>query len=318
MRDKHPGILMKFFYSALLFVFLYTIAPALSAGQWYIGATQAIYDLGEDSEWNGNIQVGQVGLQLGNNLNDRFSIEAGYGVNFNREDIRMATLSGLFWLGDSTDKYRTYVLLGGNSYSFNNKDLTDKEQSTQFVVGGGFATGLLGGLELRADLRTMTKEDDNKGDFGVQISLNHRFQSSSNDSVYVTKLAEIRQKIAASNPVAINLSVKFGFDSSEVVALYSEQLEVIAKGMRQQDDIQLVLKGYSDSIGTVGYNYALSKARAEAVRRMLADDYGIALERISVVSYGEKDPVASNMYNKGRALNRRVIGELNFTEVDNK
>jgi OOP family OmpA-OmpF porin len=259
-----------------------------------------------------------VGLQLGNNINDRFSIEAGYGVNFNREDIRMASLSGLFWLGDSTDKYRTYVLLGGNSYSFNNKDLTDKEQSTQFVVGGGFATDILGGLELRADLRAMTKEDDNNEDFGIQLSLNHRFQSSMNDSVNVTKPTEVRQKIAASKPVAISLNVQFGFNSSEVLALYSDQLEVIAKAMRQQDDIQLVLKGYSDSIGTVGYNYALSKARAEAVRLMLADDYGVALERISVVSYGEKDPVASNMYNKGRALNRRVIGELSFTEVDNK
>jgi OOP family OmpA-OmpF porin len=309
---------LKFFNSVLLSFFLFVTAPITSANQWYIGATQAIYSLGEDSEWNGNIEVGQVGLQLGNNLNDRFSVEAGYGVNFNREDIRMASLSGLFWLGDSTDKYRTYMLLGGNSYSFNNKDLTDKERSTQFVVGGGFATDLLNGLELRADLRAMTKEDDNNGDFGIQLSLNHRFKSSMNDSVYVTKPAEIRKKIAGSKPVAISLNVQFGFNSSEVLALYSDQLEVIAKGMSQQDDIQLVLKGYSDSIGTVGYNYALSKARAEAVRLMLADDYGIVLERISVISYGEKDPIASNMYNKGRALNRRVIGELNFTEVDNK
>ena len=309
---------MKFFNSVLLSFFLFVTAPITSANQWYIGATQAIYDLGEDSQWNGNIEVGQVGLQLGNNINDRFSIEAGYGVNFNREDIRMASLSGLFWLGDSTDKYRTYVLLGGNSYSFNNKDLTDKEQSTQFVVGGGFATDILGGLELRADLRAMTKEDDNNEDFGIQLSLNHRFQSSMNDSVNLTKPTEVRQKIAASKPVAISLNVQFGFDSSEVLSIYSDQLEVIAKGMRQQDDIQLVLKGYSDSIGAVGYNYALSKARAEAVRLMLANDYGIALERISVVSYGEKNPVASNMYSKGRALNRRVIGELNFTEVDNK
>jgi OOP family OmpA-OmpF porin len=79
-----------------------------------------------------------------------------------------------------------------------------------------------------------------------------------------------------------------------------------------------VLKGYSDSIGSVDYNYSLSKARAEAVKLLLAADYGIALERILVVGYGEKNPVASNMYNKGRALNRRVIGELNYTEVDNK
>ena len=309
---------MKFFYSALLSVFLFAIAPIVSAGQWYIGATQAIYDLGEDSEWNGNIQVGQMGFQLGNNLNNRLSIEAGYTVNFNREDIRMATLTGLLWLGDSSRKYRPYVLLGGNSYSFNNKDLTDKEQSTQFVVGLGFATDLLDGLELRADLRAMTKEDDNNGDFGLQVTFNHRLQSAARDSVYITEPTEIRENLVASKPVAINLSVQFGFDSSEVVSLYSDQLEVIAKGMRQQDDIQLVLKGYSDSIGTVGYNFALSKARAESVKLLLVSDYGIELERISVVSFGEQDPVASNMYNKGRALNRRVIGELNFTEVDNK
>ena len=309
---------MKFFYSVLLSVLLYVIAPIVSAEQWYVGATQAIYNLGEDSEWNGNIEVGQVGFQLGKNLNNRFSIEAGYAVNFNREDIRMASLTGLFWLGDSTDKYRPYALLGGNSYSFNNKDLTDKEQSTQYVMGGGFATNILGGLELRADLRAMMKEDDNKGDFGIQMSLNHRFQSSVNDTVYVSKPAEIKEKIAASKPISINLSVQFGFDSAEVLSLYSDQLEVIAKGMRQQDDIQLVLKGYSDSVGPAGYNYDLSKLRAEAVKLMLADDYGIALERISVVSYGEKNPVASNMYNRGRALNRRVISELNFTEVDNK
>jgi OOP family OmpA-OmpF porin len=309
---------MKLLSLVLLSIFLVAIAPIVSANQWYIGSTQAIYDLGEDSEWNGNIEVGQVGLQLGNNLNDRFSIEVGYAVNFNREDIRMASLTGLLWLGDSSSKYRSYVLLGGNSYSFNNKDLTDKEQSTQFVVGGGFATDILGGLELRADLRAMTKEDDNNGDFGIQMSLNHKFHSSANNSVYVTKPAVIRKKISETKPVAINLSVQFGFDSSEVVSLYSDQLEVIATSMRQQDDIQLVLKGYSDSIGTVGYNFALSKARAEAVKLLLVSDYGIELERISVVSFGEQDPVASNMYNKGRALNRRVIGELNFTEVDNK
>lgn len=309
---------MKFLSSILLSVFLFVIAPIVSANQWYIGATQAIYDLGEDSEWNGDIQVGQVGFQLGKNLNERLSIEASYAVNFNREDIKMGSLAGLLWLGDSANKYRPYVLFGGNRYSFNNKDLTDKEQSTQFIVGGGFAADLLIGLELRADLRAMTKEDDNNGDFGLHVSINHSFQSSAYDSIYVTKPADVKEKIAASKPVAINLSVQFGFDSSEVLSLYSNQIKVVAEAMRKQDDIQLVLKGYSDSIGTVGYNYALSKARAEAVKFLLATDYGIEVERISVIGYGEKYPVASNMYNKGRAQNRRVIGELNFTEVDNK
>ena len=73
---------MKLFNSVLLSFFLIVWAPIVTANQWYIGATQAIYDLGEDSERNGNIEVGQLGLQLGNNLNDRFINDGAIGAVF--------------------------------------------------------------------------------------------------------------------------------------------------------------------------------------------------------------------------------------------
>jgi peptidoglycan-associated lipoprotein len=46
-------------------------------------------------------------------------------------------------------------------------------------------------------------------------------------------------------------------------------------------------------------------ARAEAVRRYLSD-HGIALNRMSTISYGEAKPVAPNDTREGRAQNRRV------------
>jgi outer membrane protein OmpA-like peptidoglycan-associated protein len=54
------------------------------------------------------------------------------------------------------------------------------------------------------------------------------------------------------------------------------------------------------------YNLELGEARAEAVRRFLSKQ-GIALNRMSTISYGEEDPVAKNTSRKGRAQNRRVV-----------
>ena len=49
----------------------------------------------------------------------------------------------------------------------------------------------------------------------------------------------------------------------------------------------------------------VDEARAEAVRRYLSQQ-GIALNRMSTISYGEGSPVASNDTREGRSQNRRV------------
>ena len=43
------------------------------------------------------------------------------------------------------------------------------------------------------------------------------------------------------------------------------------------------------------------------MKRYLSEQHEIAIEKISVVSYGEKDPAASNATKDGRAQNRRVV-----------
>jgi outer membrane protein OmpA-like peptidoglycan-associated protein len=41
--------------------------------------------------------------------------------------------------------------------------------------------------------------------------------------------------------------------------------------------------------------------------RLFLNEHGVALNRMATISYGEKDPVASNKTRNGRAQNRRVV-----------
>ena len=82
--------------------------------------------------------------------------------------------------------------------------------------------------------------------------------------------------------------------------------EFAAKVKADNKNVFIEIQGHTDSIGTPEFNLALGQARAEAVRRYLAIEGGIALHRMSVISYGESAPVSDNMYRPGRAENRRV------------
>jgi len=75
----------------------------------------------------------------------------------------------------------------------------------------------------------------------------------------------------------------------------------------QAQGLSVALEGYADWVGTEPFNERLGLARAETVRRYLAEHLQIPAERISVVSYGEASPVAPNTTREGRAQNRRVV-----------
>jgi OOP family OmpA-OmpF porin len=115
----------------------------------------------------------------------------------------------------------------------------------------------------------------------------------------------------------VRLNVEFEFNKDTVLAVYGDQLEAIAAAMKAQDDIDLVLEGHSDSRGSDQYNMSLSDRRAKAVKAKLVEDYGIPAARISAVGYGETRPIATNETDEGRARNRRVVGEMSFSEVYN-
>ncbi len=69
----------------------------------------------------------------------------------------------------------------------------------------------------------------------------------------------------------------------------------------------LEIEGHTDASGEPHFNETLGLARAEQVRRYLHQNHQLPLHKMSVISYGEDRPVASNDDREGRARNRRVV-----------
>jgi outer membrane protein OmpA-like peptidoglycan-associated protein len=101
-------------------------------------------------------------------------------------------------------------------------------------------------------------------------------------------------------------AVKFPINRHELSKDAQAKLTEFAERLKSENkNVYLEIQGHTDSSGPDMYNLELGEARAEAVRRYLSKQ-GIALNRMSTISYGEEEPVTKNTSRKGRAQNRRV------------
>ena len=102
-------------------------------------------------------------------------------------------------------------------------------------------------------------------------------------------------------------SVKFPVDSSKLSPEARQRLQDFVEKLKTDNrNVYLEIQGHTDSVGAPSLNERLGEERAEAVR-LYMNQQGVALNRMNTISYGEKDPVASNKTRVGRAQNRRVV-----------
>lgn len=99
--------------------------------------------------------------------------------------------------------------------------------------------------------------------------------------------------------------VNFGFDSSDLTSAAKANLDKLAQVLKNNMDTNINIYGHTDSKGTDAYNLSLSERRAAAVKSYLVAQ-GVSSSRMFTMGVGEKEPVASNDTDAGRAENRRV------------
>ena len=102
-------------------------------------------------------------------------------------------------------------------------------------------------------------------------------------------------------------SVKFPTNVHALSPEAQQRLNELADRLKNENrNVYLEIQGHTDARGSADLNDKLGEARAEAVRRYL-NQQGIALNRMSTISYGKDSPVAPNDTPQGRAQNRRVV-----------
>ena len=99
----------------------------------------------------------------------------------------------------------------------------------------------------------------------------------------------------------------FGSDRSEIRAEGRPVLDKVAASLQKPEFVAMRVRvvGHTDSQGGEAHNDALSLARANSVRRHL-ESRGVAAARLLAAGRGEREPLAPNDKDYGRALNRRI------------
>ncbi len=126
--------------------------------------------------------------------------------------------------------------------------------------------------------------------------------------VQVNLVEELRQE----------LRVFFDRDKSVIKPQYREEVAKVAAQMREFPSATAVIEGHAsrDSArSNARYNQRLSEARANAVKSMLSNEFGIAPNRLNAVGYGFDRPIAPNDTEEGRAMNRRVEAVITGTRT---
>jgi outer membrane protein OmpA-like peptidoglycan-associated protein len=101
----------------------------------------------------------------------------------------------------------------------------------------------------------------------------------------------------------------FKQNSNDLSEKAVEKLDQVFEILIKNPSAEIILNGYSDSVGSVSYNEMISEIRANAVKSYLIGK-GIAPARMMAFGHGSQKFIASNKSADGRQLNRRVEIEL--------
>jgi len=99
--------------------------------------------------------------------------------------------------------------------------------------------------------------------------------------------------------------VNFEFNKATLTKYSEKILWKAYNAMIANPDVQVIITGHTDNVGSQEYNQALSLRRAQSVKNWLVQN-GIESSRMRTVGKGENEPVASNETGNGRLENRRI------------
>ncbi len=146
------------------------------------------------------------------------------------------------------------------------------------------------------------KTDDSKEVATTQVDADIEAAKRAAAEREAAELAALKAKIKATIE---GKSVHFDFDQSVIRSEDYQLIKGNADYMSLEPNVSVTIKGYGDERGTREYNLALGERRAQAVKNALIAE-GVSPSRISVISFGEDNPVDEGHNEAAWAKNRRA------------
>ena len=130
-------------------------------------------------------------------------------------------------------------------------------------------------------------------------------KSMDTDKIVFVDAAAMQAAMASNGRIAL-YGILFDTDKADIKPESKATIEEIAKFLRANPAMALVVAGHTDAQGAFDYNVALATRRATAVVAALVQQHGIAASRLTPFGAGMAAPLASNADESGRSKNRRV------------
>ena len=122
-----------------------------------------------------------------------------------------------------------------------------------------------------------------------------------------TRGTNVEVSRTADNQLKLNIPNDISFDvgSASIKPELRAVLDPFAGSLRNDTSARVVIIGHTDNTGSDAVNNPLSLERAHTVRDYIVTR-GVPAARVETAGRGEREPIASNASEAGRAKNRRV------------
>jgi outer membrane protein OmpA-like peptidoglycan-associated protein len=160
------------------------------------------------------------------------------------------------------------------------------------ATGGSAGTGAVVGGALGAVVGNIWSKKQEERRVAME-------QATQGTGVEVTRTADNQLKLNVPNDIS------FDTNSAAIKPQLRAVLDPFVNSLQGDPNVRLNIIGHTDSTGSDAINNPLSQERARSVRDYLTAR-GVSSSRIETAGHGEREPIADNGSEAGRAKNRRV------------
>lgn len=114
--------------------------------------------------------------------------------------------------------------------------------------------------------------------------------------------------------VSKNLDVSFTKNSSGVSNANSAQFKNFADFMKKYPNTEAVIEGHASAPGSASYNMTISQKRADAVKALLINEYGISASRLTSIGFGETQLLDTSNTARAHETNRRITAKVSASD----